>query len=337
MKYPAPLVFVLVLLVLVAGCIPVAAPVSTAGTGATPSAAAIDAFPVTIEHKFGSTTISGRAERIVTVGLTEQDALLALGIVPVGTTEWFNEYPGALWPWAQALAGDTVPTVVGDAVTVNFERIAALQPDLILALYSGLTQEDYDLLSQIAPTVAQPAAYVDYGIPWQELTLTVGQAVGMAAEAEALVAQVEARFAQAQAEHPEFVGATAVVATPYEGIWVYGPEDARGRLLTALGFVLPEGLGEITGAEFGGNLSMERADLLDVDVVIWLDADDAEGPLGGPLYASLPVHIEGREVFLDSYDDPLGGATSFVSVLSLPYLLDGLVPQLADALAQGQE
>jgi iron complex transport system substrate-binding protein len=37
-------------------------------------------------------------------------------------------------------------------------------------------------------------------------------------------------------------------------------------------------------------------------------------------------------VFLDSYDDPLGGATSFASVLSLPFLLDGLVPQLADAL-----
>ncbi|MCL4863496.1 MAG: hypothetical protein KJZ93_29090 [Caldilineaceae bacterium] len=96
-------------------------------------------------------------------------------------------------------------------------------------------------------------------------------------------------------------------------------------------------MAEITGAEFGGNLSMERADLLDVDVIIWLDADEAEGSFGGPLYATLPSHTERREVFLDSYDDPLGGATSFVSVLSLPYLLDGLVPQLADALARGQD
>jgi iron complex transport system substrate-binding protein len=336
-KFPASLLSVLVLFVFVVGCVPVAAPAATDSAAGSPPTADGDAFPVTIEHKFGRTTITGRAERIVTVGLTEQDALLALGIVPVGTTEWFNEYPGALWPWAQEVAGDTVPTVVGDAAAVNFERIAALQPDLILALYSGLTQEDYALLSQIAPTVAQPAAYVDYGIPWQELTLTVGQAVGMAAEAEALVAGVEARFAQAQADHPEFVGATAVVATPYEGIWVYGPEDVRGRFLTSLGFELPDGLAEITSAEFGGNLSMERADLLDVDVIIWLDAEEAGGSLGGPLYASLPVHTEGREVFLDSYDDPLGGATSFVSVLSLPYLLDGLVPQLAHALAQDQE
>lgn len=80
--------------------------------------AADAAFPVTIEHKFGETTIEAEPERIVAVGLTEQDALLALGVVPVGTTEWFGEHPGAIWPWAQddleALDGET-PTVVGDA------------------------------------------------------------------------------------------------------------------------------------------------------------------------------------------------------------------------------
>jgi iron complex transport system substrate-binding protein len=225
-----------------------------------------------------------------------------------------------------------MPEVLGTSESINFEGITALQPDLILGLYAGISEQDYELLSQIAPTVVQPEGYVDYGIPWQELTRIVGQSVGKTAEAEALIAGVEERFAQVRAEHPEFEGATSIVATPYEGIWVYGPEDLRGRFLTQLGFVLPEGLVEVTGTEFGGNLSAERADMLDVDVIIWLDADESEGPLGGPLYQSLPVHTEGREVFLDSYDDPLGGATSFVSVLSLPYLLDGLVPQLADAI-----
>src|SRR5690606_33606380 len=132
---------------------------------------------------------------------------------------------------------------------------------------SGITEEEYILLSQIAPTVAQPADYVDYGIPWQELTLTVGRAVGLASEAEALVAEVEAQFAQIQAEHPEFVGATAIVATLYDGIWLYGPQDVRGRLLTSLGFELPEGLTEIAGDAFGGSLSLEHADLLDIDVI----------------------------------------------------------------------
>lgn len=352
MKHRIQLICSLLLLSLLVACTPVAAPATgtannteqatpeaaeEAATDATaePAEASSDAYPVTIEHKYGSTTINEFPERIVTVGLIDHDVLLALGIVPVGTTEWFNEYPGALWPWAQEKLdelGGATPEVVGDATAINFENIAALQPNLILALYAGVSEEDYALLSQIAPTVIQPEGYVDYGIPWQEITRIIGEAVGKVEEADALVSGVEDRFAQVRAEHPEFVGATAVVATPYEGIWVYGPEDVRGRFLTALGFELPEGLAEVTGAEFGGNLSQERADMLDVDVIIWLDADESEGPLGGPLYEALAVHTEGREVFLDSYDDPLGGATSFVSVLSLPYLMDGIVPQLADAL-----
>lgn len=312
---------------------PAAAAPTQAPAPQEPTAApATEAFPVAIEHKYGTTEIASRPERIVTVGLTDHDALLALGVVPVGTTEWFGKQPSAVWPWAQAKLGGAKPELVGDASALSFEKIAALKPDLILALYSGLTEDDYKTLSKIAPTVAQPAGYVDYGIPWQELTRTVGRVVGQARQADELVKGVEAQFAKVRAEHPEFAGARAVVATPYQGIWVYGPEDARGRFLTTLGFELPDGLVEITGKEFGGNLSLERADLLDVDVIVWLDPKDAQGPLGGPLYASLKVHTQGREVFLDSYGDPLGGATSFVSVLSLPFLLDGLVPQLAAAV-----
>ncbi|GAB4130828.1 MAG: hypothetical protein OHK0050_45010 [Roseiflexaceae bacterium] len=296
------------------------------------TAAPTAAFPVTIAHKYGSTTIEARPQRIVTVGLTDHDALLALGVVPVGTTEWFGGYPGAVWPWAQDRLGGAVPELVGDASGPNFEKIAALKPDLILALFSGVTKEQYDLLAQIAPTVAQPGNYVDYGIPWQEVTTTVGKVLGEQSKADALVAEVEQQFATARAAHPEFQGASAIVATPYEGIWVYGPEDVRSRMLTSLGFVLPAELASITGSEFGGNLSYERADLLDVDAIIWLDAESAQGPLGGPLYASLAVHTEGREVLLKSTGDPLGGATSFVSVLSLPFLIDELVPLLSTAV-----
>ncbi|NEE04627.1 iron-siderophore ABC transporter substrate-binding protein [Phytoactinopolyspora halotolerans] len=292
-----------------------------------------ESFPVTIEHTYGSTTVSEQPERVATVGLMDQDALLALGIVPVATTEWFGEQPGAIWPWAtdelEALGGET-PVVVGASDEINFEGIAAREPDLILALYSGITEEDYQRLTEIAPTVAHPEGQVDYGIGWEELTRTAGQAVGMPDEAEALIEDVQARFETARAEHPEFAGATAVMATPYEGVFVYGPEDPRSRFLSLLGFELPDGLAEVTGDEFGANLSEEQADLLDVDTIVWIDPGDVD-QLGGPLYQSLPVHTEGREVFVESAD-PLGAATSFVTVLSLPFLLDELVPKLADAV-----
>lgn len=324
----------LVTALLLAACIAPAAPTGAPATSTTATATNA-AFPVAIEHKYGSTTITTQPERVVTVGLVEQDALLALGIVPVGTTEWFGGYPGSIWPWAQdelQALGGAIPAAVGGE-SVNMEKIAALQPDLILALYSGITQEQYDILSQIAPTVAQPADTVDYGVSWQQLTLTVGKAVGQAVKAQTLIDEIDAKFAQVQAEHPEFVGASAAAAMAWQGIYLYGPQDIRSRLLTELGFVLPAGIEEITGSTFGGNLSLERADLLDTDVVIWIDPEDAEGELGGPLYQALPVHTEGREVLLDSESaDGLGGATSFITVLSLPYLLDNLTPLLVTAI-----
>lgn len=314
---------------------PVAA---TAAASSAPSAQAssapesASAFPVSIEHKYGSTEITTKPERIVTVGLLEQDALLALGVTPVGTTEWFGGHPGAIWPWAQEKLAGPLPKVLSNTDGISYEQVAALQPDVIIALYSGLTEEEYKLLTEIAPTVAQPGTYADYGIPWQEVTEKVGLIVGQREQARTLIEGIEARFEQIKAEHAEFQGATALVATPYQGIWVYGAEDVRGRFLTSLGFKLPDDLEAVTGTEFGGNLSLERADLLDVDAIIWLDATAAEGPLGGPVYATLPVHTEGREVMLDSENSPLGGATSFVTVLSLPYLLDNLVPMLAVAV-----
>ncbi|MGH8930785.1 MAG: ABC transporter substrate-binding protein [Egibacteraceae bacterium] len=202
--------------------------------------------------------------------------------------------------------------MVGDSSAVNYEAVAAQDPDVILALYAGLTDQDYETLSRIAPTVAQPGEHLDYGIPWQELTRTVGAVVGQAERAGELVRAVETRFAEVRAEHPEFVGATAVVATPLDGPFVYGPDIGSSRVLAALGFQIPPQIAELTGEEFGANVSLERIDLLDVDAIVWLDVVQGEGPVAQPLYTRLPVHTEGREIFLDS-SGALGGA-SFISV-----------------------
>ena len=304
----------------------------SAGASASAGAAA---FPVSIENKFGTTTIKSEPKRIVTVGLVEQDALLALGVVPVGTTEWFGGYPGAIWPWAQdKLGGAAKPEVLKDTDGIQYEKVAALRPDLIIAVYSGLTAENYATLSKIAPTVAQPKGSIDYGVSWQDVTRTVGAAVGKKDQAGKLVSDVEAKFTAVRNAHPEFAGKTALMATTWEGYYVYGPQDARGRLLTDLGFELPDGLAAVTGKDFGANLSKERTDLLDTGVLIWLvdkyDTDKAKVQ-ADPLYAKLKVKTEGRDIYLEN-NELEGGATSFVTVLSLPYLLDRLVPQLAAAV-----
>jgi iron complex transport system substrate-binding protein len=308
-------------------------PASSTPSGSGAPAAA--AFPVSIDNKYGTTTIKSEPRRIVVVGLVEQDALLSLGVVPVATTEWFGEKPGAIWPWAEAALGSNPkPQVLTNTDGVAVEKVAALRPDLIIGLYSGLTKQEYDTLSKLAPVVAQPKGQVDYGVSWQEVTKTVGLAVGKKEQAEKVVADTEAKIAAARAANPKFAGATALMATTYEGYYVYGPQDARGRFLTDLGFKLPDGLAAITGKEFGANLSKERTDLLDTGVLIWLvdnyQADKAKVQ-ADPLYAKLKVKVEGRDIYLEN-EELTGAATSFITPLSLPYLLDKLVPLLQAAV-----
>ncbi|WP_431906598.1 iron-siderophore ABC transporter substrate-binding protein [Micromonospora carbonacea] len=299
------------------------------------SAGASSAFPVSIEHKFGTTTIAAEPKRIVVVGLVEQDALLALGVVPTATTEWFGEKPGAVWPWAEAALGSAPrPEVLTNTDGIQFEKVAALRPDLILGIYSGLTSEDYAKLAKIAPTVAQPEGTVDYGVAWQDSTRMVGTAIGRKEQAERLVATVEGKIAEVRAANPAFSGATGLMATTYEGYYVYGPQDSRGRFLTELGFRLPDGLAEVTGKEFGANLSRERTDLLDTDMLIWLIDDydtDRAKVQADPLYSKLKVKTEGRDIYLEN-EELVGAATSFITPLSLPFLLEKLVPQMAQAV-----
>lgn len=297
------------------------------------------AFPVTVEHTYGETTIPSAPERVAVVGLVEQDALLALGVVPVATTEWFGDQPGAVFPWAEDELGDAEPPeVVGTSQEYDMERIAALQPDVILGLYSGLTQKQYDRLSQIAPTVAQPGDHVDYGIPWQELTRTVGRVVGKQDRAEELIGEIEDRFATVRETHPEFDGATGVFTSTFgdNAYSVYGPQDARARLLSSLGVHMPEEIAEAIDTDaFYTEISDERLSLIGgLDLVIWFVPSQEEAQQevrDNPLYQNLAVAQQGRDVIL-APEDPAYDAINFSTVLSLPFALERLVPMLEAAV-----
>lgn len=298
----------------------------TAGSGASESA-----YPVTIEHKYGSTTITEEPQRVLSLGYSDQDAILALGVKPIAVRYWLGDESLAAQAWAQDELGDATPEVL-NMPEIDFEKVASLQPDLIIALYSGITAEVYETLSNIAPVVAQPGEYVDFGIPWQQQTLTVGQALGKEAEAKQLIADVEAQFAAATEAHPEFQGGAGIVAFSFTAgeYGVYSAEDPRSRFLGALGFELPEQVAEIMGDEFFTYISTERMDLLQSDVLIWiLYGNDAETITSDPLYGQLPVHQEGRDIFPSQ---EVTDALSFSTVLSLPYALEQMVPIIVAAI-----
>lgn len=240
----------------------------------------------------------------------------------------------ATWDWAQDELGAAEPEFLSSA-EMNFERIAALEPDLILGVTSGMTRDEYDTLSEIAPTVGQSGEYVDYGVPWQEATRITGRALGRERRAEEEVSEVEGRFQETRAEHQGFENATGVVALYGENgsFSAYGPEDTRGRFMSALGFELPDEISELAGDQFYAEISTERLDLLDADVLVVIVPDDGREALGqDELYQQLAVVREERTIVLET-SDTLAGALSFGTVLSLPYLLNEMVPRLSRSLA----
>jgi iron complex transport system substrate-binding protein len=280
--------------------------------------AATAAFPVSIAHKFGSTTIDKQPERVVTVGWNDQDPVLALGVVPVSTREWFTEYPA--YPWVKdALGGKTLTTFSAE---INFEAIIKQQPDLILAIYETINKETYDKLSQIAPTVIQSADHADEQTPWDVQTLTTGKALGKADEAQALVAAVNAKIDEAKVANPQFAGKTLVVDFgPEKGRhWLIPAKDPRRALFDALGFA---------AQKESEDVSEERLDLLDRDV-LFVNGATKKDMLASPAFSRLKVATEDRTLYT-SFSTPLGGALAYSGPNALLYALDILVPQLRNA------
>lgn len=290
----------------------------------------------TIEHKYGTTDVPEEPRRVLSLGYQEHDAIFALGVTPIAVRYWYGDKTDVIFPWAEDEAGDADPEILNMPFgELNFEKIAALEPDLILGVYSGITQKEYETLSEIAPTVTQSGEYIDFGVPWQEQTLTVGKALGREERAEELVAEVEAQFEAVREEHPEFDGASIAVAnyTSSSEIGFFASQDPRARFFTDLGFELPEEFDEIAGDQFFGTISGERLDLLDTDVLVWNQLDFTEGGRAtieeDPLVQQLDASREGRMVFIDGV---LDDALQFNTVLSLPFLLGEVTPMLAAAI-----
>ncbi len=141
----------------------------------------------TIEHKYGKTEISGRSKRELSLGYQEHHAIFALGVEPVAVRYWYGDKADVIFPWDEAdgAGPEILDMPFGE---LNFEKIASVRPDLVLGVYSGITEKEYETLSEIAPTVVQSEEYVDFGAPWQDMTLTVGRALDREKKAGELVA-----------------------------------------------------------------------------------------------------------------------------------------------------
>ncbi|MEU1405879.1 iron-siderophore ABC transporter substrate-binding protein [Streptomyces sp. NPDC005728] len=301
------------------------------------STAAAGVFPATVEHAFGSTTITKAPQRVVSVGYTDDQTILAFGVKPVGMVDQYPNPAGkspdinTQWPWVKDKWGDTKPEVImknGDSGP-NYEKIAALRPDLIIAVYSEIDQAAYDKLSKIAPTVGRTKAEKEpFSAPWQDNALQIAKALGQEAEGKKLVQGIQDKLDAAKKAHPAFANRTAVALSWYENsVAPFTSTDVRGRLVTGIGFPYQTKIDKVAGGSFYTKLSPERIDLVDVDRIFVInDKADTDALKKFKLFANLDAVKKGHVSYLPDSEGPaVGAAISQSTLLSLPYAIDELV------------
>lgn len=297
--------------------------------------------PITIDHALGTTTIEEKPERIATVNWANHEVPLALGVVPVGmaAANFGDDNNDGLLPWVdeklKELGGET-PVLFDETDGIDFEGVADTNPDVILAAYSGLTQEDYNTLSEIAPVVAYKETA--WGTPWREMIQLNSQAMGMEAEGKALVEGLEQEISDAAAKFPALQGKTAmfmthVDTTDLSEVSFYTTHDTRSMFFEDLGLATPESIAKASAAteKFSGSQSAERADSFgDVDIIVTYGDDELVSALeADPLLSKMPAVATKSIVNLPG-TSPLGTAAN-PTPLSISYVLDDYLTLLSQA------
>lgn len=294
------------------------------------------AFPVTIAHAFGETVVPDEPQRVVAWGWASADAAIALGVTPVAIP--FQAYGGdenGVLPWIRSALderGEEIPTVLPDVAEPPFEAIAEARPDLIVAVYSGITESDYELLSEIAPTVAYPDQ--PWATPWRDTIRIVGEALGRSDAAGELLDDIAERIATAGAEHPELAGTSvAMVWDTGDTFYVYEPADPRVAFTEDLGMETAPSVRELSTGEstFFFTLSHERLGELTSDVLVtYADSPESSQSFLDSTPAQLMDQVR-RGAVAEVIGTEFIAAVSPPTALSLLWGLDEYVEILAEA------
>lgn len=302
-------------------------------------------YPITIEHALGTTTLEEKPERVATVNWANQEVPLALGVVPVGMAraDFGDDDGDGILPWVSEkldeLGGDA-PVLFDETDGIDFEAVADTNPDVILAAYSGLTQEDYDTLSEIAPVVAYPEA--PWATSWRDVIEFNSMGMGMEAEGEQLVADIEQEISDTVAKYPSLEGKatmflTHVDPTDLSEVSFYTSHDTRAAFFEDLGLTTPASVEEASvGDSFSGTISAEQVDVFaDVDIIVTYGDDDLIATLeGDPLLSQMPAVANNAIVPLDG-SGPMGTAAN-PTPLAISWVLDDYVALIAEAADKSQ-
>ncbi|MFE2037288.1 iron-siderophore ABC transporter substrate-binding protein [Streptomyces scopuliridis] len=299
------------------------------------------AFPVTIKSALGDAKISEQPERVVTLGQGSAETAIALGHTPVGieSYEWGSDKTGYL-PWiheAVTKAGDKLPTQFAGGEDIDFEAITELEPDVILAPWSGVTQEQFDILSDIAPTVAYPD--LAWSTNWDEQIGIIAKALGQPAEAKTLTSEIEKRLADAAATRPKYkdVSFSYIYTSGPGTLGVFQSEEQRVEMVSSLGLTVDPVVNtfkETKGTD-SALIGLENAEKLagsDLVFTFYTDAKTRKEIEAQKLYAAIPAVERGAVVASD--DNSFVTASSIINPLTVPWVIDRYLPLIDKAVAK---
>ena len=288
-------------------------------------------FPVVVEHALGQTVVPAEPERVVAMTNRDAETLLALGVTPVGIQSQFG-FESGVGPWAEPMLEGARPEVwLG--MEISYEAVVAIDPDLIVFANSGVDAEVHERLSAIAPTIGLPVGAAPWAATPQEMTLIIAQALGREEDGAALNAELDAYLSGQREQYPAFAGTSLSYIDIFQRtIFAYPADNIVTNILLSVGFEPSAGIASLPENASHLDVSEERLIEFDADVLVV----DAHGRSVETLRAELPTF--GR---LDAVREgrvfPIGDmALATSSPLSIPYALDRLLPQIAEALEAGE-
>ncbi|MGV9778867.1 iron-siderophore ABC transporter substrate-binding protein [Streptosporangium sp. NPDC003464] len=307
-----------------------AAPAETGGS----------AFPVTIDSALGQAKITQQPQRVVTLGQGSAETAIALGFTPVGIESyaWGSDKTGYL-PWiheAVTKAGGTLPKQFAGGENIDFDTIVELDPDVILAPWSGITKEQYSVLSGIAPTVAYPD--LPWSTNWDQQIEIISKALGRPAEAQPLISKVRKQLADAAATRPQYKDVTfSYIYTTGPGtLGVFKPEEQRVEMVSSLGLTVDPVVNSFKETEGTDSalIGLENAQKLagsDLVFTFYTDEKTRKEIEAQKLYAAIPAVKRGGVVSSD--DTPFVTASSIINPLTVPWVIDRYLPLIDKAVA----
>lgn len=250
-----------------------------------------------VDTYFGPVEIPSDPQSIVAL-----DEYSALGLMSVGgrPAHVIGSYQSVIG--RQVLEDAGIDVVDGSTeLSFNFEQISAWEPDLIVLTQDVMTDDLYETLSDIAPTVMLP-----YVAPWRESIVNYGNVLDEPARADALIAALEARLAEVAELTPAPLDSSAtaptlsIVANTMGMLFVLAPEAPIATVLAELGWTQPTAQLEAEANpmfEMAILLSPEQLGDHDADVVVVLGGSyfyDAEAVTSLPTFQTLPAAQDGR-------------------------------------------